>query len=353
MARRFTEILDTVHAAITIKDLEGRFTLVNPRAVRLIGGDREQLLGRTAGEVLGGPDGDRIGELDRRVLATGGHEVAEEVHHIGGKEHVLISERFPLHDLDGRPVAVCCVSREVTRERELQRELLQTERLAAVGKLAAGVAHELNNPLTGILTFAEDLLYETDPADPRWNDYQTIVGEALRCRRIVRDLLDFSRRRAPRLQPLDLGPVIRQTVAMVARQASFHDVAIEVDHAPRLPRVAIDFQQIQQAILNLLINARDAMDGRGRVAIRTASTAEGEVSVTVADTGPGVPEELRQRIFEPFFTTKGDQGNGLGLPAVASVMEQHRGRVEVDRGAEGGAVFRLCFPPADEPEEQR
>ncbi len=348
LARRFSQILEAVQAAVTIKDLDGRYTMMNPRAERLVGADRDQLIGHTAREIFGDEVGRRIEQLDDRVLSESGHRVAEEVYEFGGKEHILISERFPIFDFKGQAVAICCVSREVTRERELQRELLQTERLIAVGKLAAGVAHELNNPLTGILTFAEDLLLDCADDDPRRGDYQTIVGEAMRCRRIVRDLLDFSRRKAPRLQRLDIGPVIRQTVDMVARQASFHDVAVDLGDMKQLPPVKIDAQQIQQAILNLLINARDAMDGRGKISITAATADDHHIVIAVADTGPGIPDALRKKVFEPFFSTKGDQGNGLGLPAVVSVMDQHNGRVELDSAEGQGATFRLFFPTVDE-----
>ncbi len=347
MARRYTQILNAVHTAITIKDLEGRYLLVNPRAERLLGSEESSLIGKTAREAFGEEAGRDIDAIDRAVLDGAGHEIAEEVRTFAGKEHALISERFPLYDYDGEPVAVCCVSREITRERELQRELLQTERLAAVGRLAAGVAHELNNPLTGILTFAEDLLLDVDADDPRREDYETIFNETMRCRRIVRDLLDFSRRRAPNKQQVTLGPTIRRTVTMVERQASFHNIEIRVEGLEDLPKVSVDPQQIQQAILNLLVNARDAMDGRGRVRIGGGLRAEQrEVLISVADNGPGISPELREQIFEPFFSTKGEHGNGLGLPAVASVMEQHGGQLELDGEPGAGATFRLVFPMA-------
>ena len=344
MAQRYTQILDAVQAAITIKDLDGHYVLMNPRAERLVGARKRDFIGRNAREIFGETAGARIEALDRRVISVAGNQVAEETFSIAGKEHVLISERFPLCDYNGAPIAICCVSREITHERELQREILQTERLVAVGKLAAGVAHELNNPLTGILTFAEDLLLDAAADDPRRADYQTIVNEAMRCRAIVRDLLDFSRRKAPRPVPLDIGPVVEQTVKLVARQASFHDVTIALDELAQLPRVSIDSQQIQQAILNLLINARDAMDGRGEIFISGQVSDDHKVVISVRDTGPGIPDEIRRKVFEPFFSTKGEQGNGLGLPAVVNVMDQHGGRVDLADGDGAGTTFRLHFP---------
>ena len=344
-ARRFRQILDAVHGIITIKDLQGRYQLVNPRAERLFGMSREAMLGKTSVEVFDGELACRIREQDDEVTSTGGHTVSEDVMVFEGKQHVLLSERFPLTDYKGDVVGVCCVARDVTQQRELQREVLQSERLAAVGKLAAGVAHELNNPLTGILTFAEDLMLDTEEGDELREDYQLIVNETLRCRRIVRDLLDFSRQQAPQRQAQDINPVLRRSVTMVERQASFHDVAFDLALTAELPLVNLDPGQLQQVILNLVINARDAMDSRGAIRIETRPGDDGRsVVLSVTDDGCGIPAEQLDRIFEPFFSTKGDQGNGLGLPAVASIVDQHGGRVDVTSEVGVGTTFHLVFP---------
>ena len=344
-ARRFRQILDTVHGIITIKDLQGCYLLVNPRAERLFGVDQAELLGKRSSEVFPVDVSSVICRADDEVLAGGGHHVSEDQLHFGGKQHVLISERFPLTDYRGDTVGVCCVARDVTRERELQGELLQSERLAAVGKLAAGVAHELNNPLTGVLTFAEDLMLECDEDDPQREDFELIVNETMRCRRIVRDLLDYSRQKAPQRRAMDINPLIQRSINMVNRQASFHDVRFELDLEQGLPSVKVDPNQMQQVILNLVINARDAMDSRGKISITSASGMDGKSAVlSIADNGCGISEENIQRIFEPFFSTKGDHGNGLGLPAVLSIVEQHGGRVDVDSEEGLGTTFHLVFP---------
>jgi len=344
-ARRFRQIVDAVHGIITIKDLDGRYLLVNPRAEHLFGLEHEEMLGRTSSEVFPPEVADPMVACDREVVETGGHHVSEDVLTLQGKEHVLISERFPLTDYKGDNVGLCCVARDVTRQRELQTEVLQSERLAAVGKLAAGVAHELNNPLTGILTFAEDLMLETDESDPAREDFEVIVNETMRCRGIVRDLLDFSRQKAPQRQAMDIEPLAERTVNMVQRQASFHDIVFELELTGGLPPVKVDPSQVQQAILNLVINARDAMDARGTIRVSSVLGDDGKsVVLSVADDGCGIPPEQLERIFEPFYSTKGDQGNGLGLPAVLSIVEQHSGRVDVDSEVDVGTAFHLSFP---------
>jgi two-component system, NtrC family, sensor kinase len=344
-ARRFRQILSAVHGAITIKDLKGRYVLVNPRAEHMFGLRQRDLLGLTAAEVLPADVANVIERHDREALDGGGHHVAEEEVRLRGKDRVLIAERFPMLDLTGALTGLCYVARDDTQQRQLQKEVLMNERLAAVGKLAAGVAHELNNPLTGILTFAEDLLLESDEGDTRREDYELIVNETMRCRRIVRDLLDFSRQKAPVREEADLNGVIRRTVNMVERQASFHDVKFELALADELPRIKIDPGQIQQAILNLVINARDAMNSVGGITIASGVGPTGRaVTISVADTGCGIDPEQQQEIFEPFYTSKGDQGNGLGLPAVLSIAQAHGGSVDVDSTLGDGTTFRLVFP---------
>ncbi len=346
-ARRFSQIVDAVHAVITIKDADGRFLLANPRARQMMGIELDELVGKTAQEVFPPASAEVVQRHDEEVLRGGGHHVAEEVLFLDGKERFLICERFPLVDYKGDTVGLCCIARDDTRQREMQRELLQSERLAAVGKLAAGVAHELNNPLTGILTFAEDLLLEAAEDDEYREDYEVIVNETMRCRRIVRDLLDFSRQQAPQRQAMDLNALALRTVKMVERQASFHDIRFELHLEQDLPRVQVDPNLVQQAVLNLVINARDAMDRRGSIELTSRGVRDGHaVQLSVTDTGCGIAAEALERIFEPFFSTKGEQGNGLGLPAVLSVADQHGGSVDVDSEVGVGTTFHLILPVA-------
>ena len=348
-ARHFQQLVKAVHGIITIKDLDGRYTLVNPRVLEISGLKEHELLGCTARELFEPEAAKVIEENDRLALEGGGYYATEERVMVGGKERFFFSERFPLTDYRGNVVAICCLSRDDTVARQLQQDLVQSERLAAVGKLAAGVAHELNNPLTGILTFAEDLMLEADPADPMRQDYEVIVNETMRCRHIVRDLLDFSRQKSSERQRTDLNSVIRRSLSIIERQASFHNIEFRLELGEGLPGVMVDPRQIQQAILNLVINACEAMDAAGEITIRSSLQDEGrQVAVAVSDKGCGIPEELMDDLFQPFFSTKGDQGNGLGLATVLGVMERHNGRVDVESQVGKGSTFTLILPAAGE-----
>ncbi|MBI5478654.1 MAG: HAMP domain-containing protein [Deltaproteobacteria bacterium] len=226
-------------------------------------------------------------------------------------------------------------------------QMVRTANLVAAGKLAAGVAHEINNPLTGILSYAEDLLESAAPDDARREDYAIIVRETLRCRGLVRNLLDFARQTGPELTAARLDRVVEDTVRLVHKQAAFRNVSIEQQHEPGLPQARVDPKQMQQVLLNLLVNAAEAMPQGGRVTITTAAGPEPAMAVvTVSDTGSGIPGDIRERIFEPFFSTKGGKTDGFGLAISWSIVQGHGGTIEVDSAVGRGTTFRIRLPLA-------
>ena len=232
-----------------------------------------------------------------------------------------------------------------------QRQIILQEKLAAIGKLAAGVAHELNNPLTGVLAFAEDLRERAAPDDPRREDYDVIIHETKRCAAIVRDLLDFARQEMPARRPADLNGVIERSVALVERQPAFRLVSIERRLGKGLPPVFVDPGQIQQVFLNLLTNAAEAMPDGGTIGIETRAGDGDMIEAVVSDDGAGIPEAVRERIFEPFFSTKRREGEaiagggqGLGLAVSWNIVERHRGRNSVDSAVGRGTKVTVRPP---------
>lgn len=234
---------------------------------------------------------------------------------------------------------------EKTEElKAIQRSIFQTEKLAAIGKLAAGVAHEINNPLTGILTNASLLLEEIPSDDPKRKDLEVIVNETLRCRRIVKGLLDFSRQTLPQKQLVNINSAIREIYNLVKNQKNFKDIKIQFNLKEDLPDILADKDQINQVFLNIIINSMEAMEGKGEISIFTDFDKEaGRVLCRVKDTGPGIPEGIKEKIFEPFFTTK-KTGTGLGLSIVYGIMEQHNGKIELKSKEGEGTEVVLTFP---------
>jgi len=229
---------------------------------------------------------------------------------------------------------------------EAQAQLVQSEKLASIGQLAAGVAHELNNPMSGIMGFTQLLLEDKTLSEQQRHDLETIYTQSQRCRTIIQNLLQFSRRHDPKKAKLDLGIVLQATIDLIKYDFSSSGIAIERSIPSDLPVILGDPQQLQQVFLNLLVNARQAMDGRpkSQVVITVAYKA-GEITVQVQDNGPGIPQEIIGKIFDPFFTTKPvGQGTGLGLSICHGIIQQHQGTIDVASDGATGTTFVVKLP---------
>lgn len=230
---------------------------------------------------------------------------------------------------------------------ETQRQLAQADKLASVGRLAAGVAHEINNPLTGVLSYASLLRKRLDGDKDSCDDLDVIVRETVRCRGIIRGLLDFARPTPPARKPMDMNEVVRRAVSVVMTQLSLNQVDLSLDLAAQLPVVHADANQIQQVAVNLLLNAGDAINGDGgTIKLTTRAGPDGSVEMLVQDNGRGIPAEDLPRIFEPFYTTKGSHGTGLGLAVSWGIVEAHGGALEVHSDPGQGTCFTLRIPAA-------
>ncbi len=249
--------------------------------------------------------------------------------------------------------SVVVLVEDVTDQQAMEAQLIQSEKLAAVGQLVSGVAHELNNPLTSIAGLSELLLEQGELGAKDRGHLRVIHEEADRASRIVRSLLTFARQGPGEQAAVDLNDVIQRSLVLMAYDPTLKDVTIEKDLAP-VPEVLGDRNALQQAVLNLLTNAAQALTatppGRARV-IRVRTWFDDRVRMRIADTGPGIPDALLPHLFTPFFTTKEPgQGTGLGLSITHSIVEAHGGRVALERSADGsgreGAAFLVDLPPA-------
>jgi len=244
--------------------------------------------------------------------------------------------------VDGMAEAV--TQREEQLKMAVRQQVSRAEKLASIGRLAAGVAHEINNPLTGVLTFAHLLHDKPNMDDQDREDLDLIIHETTRAADIVRGLLDFARERPPLMEPLDMNDVVHRTVRLIANQQKFEHIDIEEVLQEDLPAVQGDMNQLQQVLLNLSLNACAAMPKGGRLTIRTA-VDDDRVIIKVQDTGCGIKEEHLDQIFEPFFTTQEvGKGTGLGLSVTYGLVEQHGGKLEVESKEGEGSTFTICFP---------
>jgi two-component system NtrC family sensor kinase len=254
----------------------------------------------------------------------------------------------PFLDPDGNPIGVILVSKDMTDQKRLQQQLLHAEKMAAMGRLVSGVAHELNNPLTAVFGHAQLLLLGAIDEVTRQRA-EVIVAEAERAAKIVRNLLSFARPQKPERRVLAIESLVEETLALRAYELNVRSIRVVKELEPDLPPVLADRHQLQQVLLNFLINAEQAISqrtGRGEIHLRSATDAERtRVRVAVEDDGPGIPPDVMGKIFDPFFTTKEvGQGTGLGLSICYTILEEHGGRIRAGNRPQGGAWFEFELP---------
>jgi signal transduction histidine kinase len=231
---------------------------------------------------------------------------------------------------------------------ELEQQLLASGRLVAVGELTASMAHEFNNPLGIIMGFAQGLLADMNPDDAHYNHVQIIAEEAKRCERLVQELLEFGRPKNAEFAPTDVEEIIRRTSDLVQNHAAKNHVktVMQFNGDGKLPKIHADAQQLQQVLLNLSLNAVDAMPKGGTLTVGAAVDAGDQITLSVADNGIGIDADVLPKIFQPFFTSKKRRGLGLGLPICARIVKAHGGRIEVSSQPGQGTLFRIILPVA-------
>lgn len=229
--------------------------------------------------------------------------------------------------------------------KETQAQLIQTEKLSSLGQLAAGVAHELNNPLTGIMTFSH-LLRNAIKDESARGDLEIIIRETTRCKEIIKGILDFSRETSPQQKSCSINDIISRTLSILERQWLFHNIRIEKSMEVQLPEIWIDDNQIQQVIMNIALNAAEAMNGEGTLSIASMINRQADyIEVRIRDTGPGIRPEHLTKIFDPFFTTKDPQkGTGLGLSISYGIIQKHYGDIRVESTVGKGTTFIIKLP---------
>jgi PAS domain S-box-containing protein len=344
---RFKSFIDSAHDWISIKNLEGQYIIVNKIAAQSLHLKPEDFIGKKPDEVLPPGLAAMIIKHDKQVIKDDRYRSYTEIVPIDGRDIHFLANRFPLKDYRGRTFGICTIMRNITAEITLRAQLEQAGKLAAIGKLAASVAHEINNPLTGVLAFAEDLMTGFSEKSQQYEDLAVIVRETLRCRGIVKNLLDFSRQKDPDFQQLSPNKIVKQSLALIEKSPEFRNINIATKLDEDIPMIQGDPEQIQQVLLNFMFNAVEAMEGVGKIQITTSFDETKNCSIiTVEDNGPGIPEDIKDRIFEPFFSTKGT--NGLGLALSWGIIERHLGTIEVDSSESGGASFSIAFPTFDE-----
>jgi two-component system NtrC family sensor kinase len=286
------------------------------------------------------------GDLDHTVPVTSGDEIGA----LAGSFNAMVAGlRVARDELEGWTQTLEDKVRERTAELvQMQSKMVEAERMVSLGRMAAGVAHEINNPMGGILTFATLGLQDLPADHPQRRNFEIIVKQTLRCRDIVKGLLEFSRQSESRPALTDVNEVADKTLMLLQQQASFQNIRTTRISGEGLPRILIDPGHLQQVVLNLVVNAVDAMEEKGELTVVTEAADGGrEVCIRIRDTGKGIPKESLPLIFEPFYTTKEvGRGTGLGLAIVHGIVTRAGGRVDVESSPRG-STFTVRFPSSD------
>src|SRR5436309_6323525 len=346
-------IIDSLPVGLYVIDRGYRIRAWNrKRETGTQGVSREDAVGREVFEVLDRQPRDLLKREFDRVFDTGEIQQVEMESAASGETRHYRITKIPMRQ-DGQHIShVITIGEDITEWRQAQQRLSETEKLAAVGQLAAGVMHEINNPLATILACCEALALRSEDLAPAerqaHQEYLKIVdAEVQRCRRIVDSLLDFSRPRSGDKRQVDVNAVVEQTLFLLKHHTRFKRLTVARELAPGLPAVLAEQEKLIQSFMALMLNAMDAMDSRGTLTVRSRINPErrDEVLLEFVDTGIGIKQEDLPKIFEPFFTTKPQgRGTGLGLSICYGIIAEHRGRIEVESQVGVGSNFKVYLP---------
>src|ERR1700678_1553785 len=349
-----SHLLESFPDLILVLDLKGQYTFVSARIGELLGYGPEQLLGKNVEDAEN--TSPELAAL-YRVVATGHSSLTSCEYgsrHRDGSWRTMLGMASPLLDAEGKPAGVIISVRDVTTEKKLEQQIIQSERLAAMGQMIGGFAHELNNPLTSILGLSE-LLQEGETSEARRKQITVLHQQARRAAEIVQNLQYFARPPAPGRSQVNLNELVQRTIQMQAYPLRKSNITVDFLPEPTMPAIIADPNQLMQVFLNLLLNAEQALrESREKDTIRVRMGRQLEsnsVWIVFQDDGPGIAVENLTHIFAPFFTTRRPgRGTGLGLSICKTVLREHKGNIEAASGPGGGAVFTITLPVAAAPE---
>jgi two-component system NtrC family sensor kinase len=349
--KRFTErIVDLLPLGLYVIDRDYRITVWNRnRETGMQGVARDDALGRPLFEILHRQPADVLRREFEEAFRTGVTQQFQMESSATGTLRTYRLSKIPMRDPSGVVTHVITIGEDITDWVEAREAVAQNEKLAAIGRLAAGIMHEINNPLATIAACAESLALIESPREGEPQFIRIIESEVGRCKRIVDGLLDFSRPRPRERQLLDVNGVAERALFLMNHHARFKQLTVERSLADALPMVHASAEQLIQVLIALLTNAADAMPQYGRVRIRTlAESPRGPVVIEVQDEGTGMNRAQMARIFEPFYSTKEQgRGTGLGLAICHGIIADHGGRVDVTSEEGQGSTFRVVLPAGD------
>jgi len=344
-------IVEKAGDAISVVDLEGKILYWNEGAEQIYGYRKEKVIGKRLSDFLF-PLNETLREEEERLLdelmtrvkqgeAVPNVEVKRQTKE--GKEIITSMTISPLRDAEGRVIGASRICKDITQLKKVEDRLILAERLSSLGELTAGVAHELRNPLAGIKINTQILSRKRDFPEMERRLLDSTLEGIGKIQKIVDDMLHFAKPKAFHFKLEDINEVAERSLAIFQTKLKKGNISLLFQKGEGLPKVWIDAHQIQQVLINLMLNAIQAMEKGGTLALRTFSDGKNEVSIEVKDTGVGIPKSHLKKIFDPFFTTK-SEGTGLGLSISIKILESHGATIDVTSQEEKGSTFIIHFP---------
>lgn len=349
---KYRSLVESAEDFIFTVDSDGRFQSMNSFTANFFGGRAEEFIGKDLFSLLPGEVSEKQLKLVRLVYKHG-KSVRDEFELIMGEHQIWINANFmPLKDEEGKVSAVLCIARDITENKHLEKQLINTEKLASLGTLAAGVAHEINNPMGVILGFCDLLLQKTAKGTQDFEDLKTIEKHGLHCKQIVENLLSFARLEEGNSEYADPNHCLDEIIKVVRHTLEISEIELVMELAENMPPVKGDPRQLQQVFINLISNAVAAMEVGGTLVIRAKQERRNRKAVIqFQDDGTGIKEEDMDHIFEPFFTTKPEgQGTGLGLFVSYGIITKYGGSIDCvshradSSGEPSGTTFTVKLP---------
>lgn len=348
-------LFNSIDDCISVQDASFRLQSYNQSALRLFNGGSDEKAGDASVGFTADPFCYRLYFGQSAVCSfckaseviRSGRPQFTETPHPGNDRHMQIGF-FPLKDPQGRVTSFIETIRDVTEKKKMESQLIESSRLAAMGSLAMGVAHEINNPLCIILGFAQSLLKSAAEDDPSFEGLKIIEEECQRCAGIVQDLLAYARPSPSHKRPSDIAEIMQSSLALMRHHLQKKNISVTETYEAAVPPISADPKKIQQVLINLLLNAVDSIGDKGAIDIRLeAPDDDGPVRLTIADNGCGIDETLLPRIFDPFISTKFSHGSGLGLSICRSIILEHGGTIEIQSKKNAGTKVTLFLPTGE------
>jgi PAS domain S-box-containing protein len=344
---KYRRIFEGSMDIIMVLDLEGRFLDINEAGLSILGyPTKDELISKAtfADLILPPPNPHQL--MEEVAVAGFRKDLECRVQNRDGENRTWLLSLTASRKPDGEIAGFEGIAKDITHRKKMEQQLLQADRLASLGELSAGVAHEVNNPLGMILGYTQLLLRNEPENTQDFQDLKIIEKHARNCKTIVEDLLKFARNAETMKGVLQVNDLLQEVISVVEHQFRLDNVIIETKLDTSIPTLCADGEKLKQVFMNLLMNAKQAMEGQGKILIITAQDPlRNEVTVTVEDTGSGIPPEILEKIFDPFFTTKPTgEGTGLGLSVSYGIIKDHHGKIDVQSASGKGSTFTITFP---------